>query len=570
MPRPGTDRGLQLVWFKRDLRIADHEPLALAASRGPVAALYVHEPSLLRSPEFDPCHLDFIQDCLAELRDALARIGCPLLIRTGECPEVLQDLHRSYGVRTLWSHEETGLEITYARDRRVGAWCRSQGIEWREIPQCGVIRRLRSRDGWARRWELRMSRPLVSPPPRVRTLEALRDLTAVAASHPLLARAELGLPGPRRPEAWRGGEALAHQTLQSFLRQRGVDYRRQMSSPVTSFDACSRLSPYLAWGAISLRTVHQACESRLRELRELREPREAGDRADGGLAVDSRWFASLRSFSARLRWHCHFMQKLEDEPRIEFENFSRAFDGLREQDVDPARLEAWCAGRTGYPMVDACMRALHAGAWIHFRMRAMLVSFAAHHLWLHWRAFAPYLARQFLDFEPGIHYSQVQMQSGTTGINTLRIYSPVKQALDQDPEGRFIRRYVPELEAVPLQYLAQPHTMPASLQQRTGVLIGRSYPEPIVDHLSAYRAARERIAALRRTPQARAEADRVQARYGSRRSGLPQTPRRAAPRPAPRGQPAQLCLWDAPEALDDESARSAGAQHGQERGQQES
>ncbi len=563
MPRPPTDRVLQLVWFKRDLRIADHEPLARAASRGPVAALYVHEPSLLRSPEFDACHLEFIQDCLAELRDGLARIGCPLLIRTGECVEVLQDIHRSHGVRTLWSHEETGLETTYARDRRVGAWCRSQGIEWRELPQYGVIRRLRSRDGWARRWELRMSRPLVSAPQRVSTIEALRDLTAVAASHPVRCAAEPGAAGPRRPEAWRGGEALAHQTLHAFLHRRGVNYRREMSSPVTSFDACSRLSPYLAWGAISLRTVHQACEARLRELRAA---------ADAGLPVDSRWFGSLRSFSARLRWHCHFMQKLEDEPRIEFENFSHAFDGLREQDFDTGRFEAWCAGHTGYPMVDACMRALHAGAWINFRMRAMLVSFAAHHLWLHWRGFAPYLARQFLDFEPGIHYSQVQMQSGTTGINTVRIYSPIKQALDQDPEGRFIKRYVPELEAVPVEYLAQPHTMPASLQQRTGVRIGRSYPAPIVEHLGAYRAARERIAALRRTPQAREEADRVLARHGSRRSGLPQVPQvpRGQPRPpAARGEAAQLSLWQDQEALD-ASARSAGAHHGQERGQQES
>jgi deoxyribodipyrimidine photo-lyase len=232
------------------------------------------------------------------------------------------------------------------------------------------------------------------------------------------------------------------------------------------------------------------------------------------------------------------MQKLEDEPRIEFENFSRAYDGLREQAPDAARLDAWWAGQTGYPMVDACMRALHAGGWINFRMRAMLVSFAAHHLWLHWRGFAPYLARQFIDFEPGIHYSQVQMQSGTTGINTVRIYSPIKQALDQDPEGAFIRRYVPELAAVPVEYLAQPHTMPADLQQRTGVRIGRTYPAPLVDHASAYRAARERIAAVRRTTAARAEAERVQARHGSRRSGPPQA------RASARRDTAQIPLLD--------------------------
>lgn len=528
------DAAPQLVWFKRDLRVADHEPLARAAARGPVIALYVYEPSVLRSPEFDGLHLDFINDCLAELREALARRGCPLLLRTGECPEVLQDIHRSHGFSTLWSHEETGLEVTYARDRRVGAWCRAQGIAWHELPQSGVVRRLRSRDGWARRWDSRMSTPRVAAPPRIATVAALRDLAAVAARHPIRTAAELGVAGSGRAEAWRGGEQRARAVLRSFLHERGVNYRREMSSPATGFEACSRISPYLAWGALSLRTAHQACESRCRELVAARE---------AGLAVDARWLGSLRSFSARLRWHCHFMQKLEDEPRIEFENFSRAFDGLREPHADAARLQAWCAGRTGYPMVDACMRALHAGGWINFRMRAMLVSFAAHHLWLHWRAFAPYLARQFIDFEPGIHYSQVQMQSGTTGINTVRIYSPIKQALDQDPDGRFIRRYVPELAAVPAGYLAQPHTMPPSLQQRLGVRIGQTYPMPIVDHLSAYRAARERMAALRRTAAARAEAERVQAKHGSRRSGLPPAPRgRSRPSTAPVDD-AQRPLW---------------------------
>ncbi len=374
-----ADTALQLVWFKRDLRVDDHEPLARAASRGPVAALYVYEPGVLHSPEFDACHLDFINDCLAELRDSLARLGCPLLIRTGECPEVLHEIHRTYGLRTLWSHEETGLEVTYARDRRVLAWCRAQGIEWREIPQCGVIRRLKTRNGWAHRWERRMSMPLVAAPPRVTTVAALRDLTGIAASHPIRSAAELGVAGSSRPQAWRGGEQQAHKALHSFLRERGVDYRREMSSPTTGFDACSRISPYLAWGAMSLRTAHHACESRRREV---------GEARDAGLPVDPRWFGSLQSFSGRLRWHCHFMQKLEDEPRIEFENFSRAFDGLREREFDAARLDAWCAGQTGYPMVDACMRALHAGGWINFRMRAMLVSFAAHHLWLHWRTFA--------------------------------------------------------------------------------------------------------------------------------------------------------------------------------------
>ena len=210
------------------------------------------------------------------------------------------------------------------------------------------------------------------------------------------------------------------------------------------------------------------------------------------------------------------MQKLEDEPAIEHRNFSRAYDGLREGSFDQARFDAWAEGRTGYPMVDACMRALLLGGWVNFRMRAMLMSFASYHLWLHWRPTSVHLARHFLDFEPGIHFPQAQMQSGTTGINTLRIYSPAKQVLDHDPRGTFIRRYVPELEPVPDEHLAEPHKMPPLLQKMIGVEIGRHYPGPIVDHATAYRLARARMDAVAGRPDAMREAGRVLLKHGSR------------------------------------------------------
>jgi len=330
---------------------------------------------------------------------------------------------------------------------------------------------------------------------------------------PLPTLAELGLASPGRT-LQPAGERAAHATLRSFLDGRGHDYRRALSSPLSAAEGCSRLSPHLAFGTVSMRTVHQATEAAI-----------AGS-ADRGMAY------ALRGFAGRLRWHCHFMQKLEDEPAIEFRNFARACDGLREDSFDDTRFAAWCAGRTGYPMVDACMRSLLATGWLNFRMRAMLVSFASYHLWLHWRPTGLFLARQFLDFEPGIHWSQMQMQSGTTGINTLRIYSPTKQALDQDPQGAFIRRWVPELARVPLPWLARPWLMDAATQQAAGCRIGPDYPAPIVNEKQALQAARERLFGLRATPQARAEADAVQARHGSRRSGLPPTGR---PRGTSRG-----------------------------------
>jgi deoxyribodipyrimidine photo-lyase len=256
---------------------------------------------------------------------------------------------------------------------------------------------------------------------------------------------------------------------------------------------------------VSLRTAHHALLARQEEVRAMKP------------AARGSWLKSLRSFAGRLRWHCHFMQKLEDEPAIEFHNMNRAFDGLREGEFDAARFAAWAEGRTGYPMVDACMRCLRATGWLNFRMRAMLVSFAAYHLWLHWRPVGVHLARCFVDYEPGIHWSQSQMQSGVTGINTVRIYSPQKQLRDQDPEGVFVRRWVPELARVPLAKLAEPHTMTADEQAAAGCRIGVDYPAPIVDAAAAVAAAKQRIYGARRTPDARAESARVFAQHGSRK-----------------------------------------------------
>ena len=163
------------------------------------------------------------------------------------------------------------------------------------------------------------------------------------------------------------------------------------------------------------------------------------------------------------------------------------------------------------------MRSVRVTGWLPFRMRAMVMSFASYHLWLHWRFTGVLLARHFLDFEPGIHYSQCQMQSGVTGINAIRIHNPVKQALEHDADGTFIRQWVPELAAVPLAALAEPHTMPPMLQPMYGVQIGVDYPLPIVNNLEAMRAARDRIWAVRRAPGTREAARRVYDRLGSRK-----------------------------------------------------
>ncbi len=494
-----------LVWFKRDLRTADHAPLAAATACDRATAVFIIEPEWLASAEFAPQHLAFALACLAPLRAALAERGVPLRVATGPALDVLAQLQRETGATQLYSHEETGAGWTYARDLAVAAWCRSQGLPWQEWPQTGVVRRLTTRTGWAGRWAARMgAAQAVLPaapaqagqqPPGPALAPALTD-----GSVPTLP--SLSLPAPRQPLP-AAGEAAAQAALQQFLAGGGRSYRRALSSPLTAEAGCSRLSAHLAFGTLSMRQVHQATVAAISAAR---------GRGDGALAY------GLQGFASRLRWHCHFMQKLEDEPAIEHRNFARAYDGLRPGDVAgggpplddaaQARLEAWCRGRTGFPMVDACMRSLNATGWLNFRMRAMLVSFAAYHLWLHWREPGLHLARQFLDFEPGIHWSQMQMQSGTTGINTLRIYSPAKQAQEHDPSGEFVRRWVPEFGTP-------------------------DYPLPIVDERAALKFAKDTMYGLRRQDEARTEADAVQARHGSRKSGLPPSPKPAAGRRKP-------------------------------------
>jgi len=483
------------VWFKRDLRVHDHAPLVAARAYTDTLAIFIIEPEWLSSPDCDSSHVDFALTSLAELRTALAERGMPLLVRVGSAVHVLAQLHSELAFTHLLSHEETGAGWSYARDRQVALWCASTSVNWQQFNQNGVTRGLRSRAGWARRWQARMDAPL-------HLLDG-KFSAALPLNQPALPTlANLGrLPHEKTLQT--AGERAAMHTLSSFLQVRGLGYRKALSSPLSAEEGCSRLSPHLAFGAISMRTVHQATELAIANT-----PKRE-------LAY------ALRGFAGRLRWHCHFMQKLEDEPDIEFHNFARVCDGLREDAFDSNHFEAWCAGQTGYPMVDACMRSLKATGWLNFRMRAMLVSFASYHLWLHWRQTGLFLARQFLDYEPGIHWSQMQMQSGTTGINTLRIYSPTKQAQDQDPQGHFIRRWVPELAKVPLPYLAEPWKMDLSVQRLATCMIGVDYPLPIVEDRAAMKAAKDRMYGLRKTSKARMEAADVQDRHGSRKSGLP-------------------------------------------------
>lgn len=498
---------LQVVWFKRDLRLHDHRPLVEAARRGSVLPLYVVEPELWQRQDASARQWSFCREALQELAEALADLGQPLVVRVGEVVAVLEAAHRRHGIAGLWSHQETGNLWTYERERRVAAWARGRGIPWQECASFGVIRGLKDRRGWARAWEQRMAEPLLAPP------AALTPLVGIAVRS-LPVAADLGLATDPCPGRQRGGRRAGRELLEGFLRQRGRGYHHRLSSPLTAFEACSRLSPHLAWGTLSMGEVVREARARRLALATLPAHASAG------------WPRALDAFLSRLQWHCHFIQKLERQPSIEIQELHPATRGLRR--TDPERLAAWSEGRTGVPFVDACMR-------------AMLLSFASHHLWIDWRDSGLHLARQFVDYKPGIHWSQCQMQSGTTGINTIRIYNPIKQGLDHDPEGVFLGRWLPELAAVPVAWRHEPWRMDTGTQEACGCRIGLDYPAPLVDVAAAAREARERLWGLRHQPGFGAAADVIQERHGSRRSGLPPSGKGGGPRRR-RVADGQLCL----------------------------
>lgn len=498
-----------ILWFKRDLRVADLPALSLAAGLGPVVPTYVIEPEYWALGDTSARQWAFTRECLVSLQGELARLGLPLVVRVGDTVEVLEAVRAELGATRMVSHEESGNRWTYRRDLAVGAWARRVGLGWDEVAQSGVVRRLKGRDGWAQRRNRFVFKEQSGVPQGI----------SAGPQQPCNVP-DLTLEADPCPGRQIGGRKQALSLLGGFLSTRGQGYRRAMSSPLEGEWACSRLSPYLAVGALSGREAAQAGRARAGEV--------AGTRTG--------WVGATKSFQARLAWRDHFMQKLEDEPDIETGCLHRAYENLRPAEPDALRLEAWAQGETGVPFVDACMRFTRATGWLNFRMRAMVVSFASYHLWLDWRAHGAILARYFTDYEPGIHWSQMQMQSGTTGMNTVRMYNPVKQGLDQDPTGAFTRRWCPELAGVPDAHLQEPWRWDGA-----GRIVGRSYPAPVVDLKAAAAFARDAVWGVRKGGAFHKEAARLVDKHASRkdRSGMFMRDSTARKRTKPRA-PDQL------------------------------
>ncbi len=491
---------LAIVWFKRDLRVHDQAALANALNAESILALYCWEPTMWQAEDASLAQQAFVGDCLKSLRQALENLGIPLHISSMGILETLNFLSQTNKISALHSHEETGNFTSFAIDKAVGHWCKANQVNWHEYPQNGVIRRLKNRDDWHLLWEARMQAPIAQLTHNMPN--ALR--IALPKSPIIFAHGEDKLGRQK------GGRAQALNTLNSFLTQRASRYRGGISSPIKASEASSRLSPYLAWGCVSVKEVVQAKRATLSALQ------------DEALSENLSLILGLKSFESRLHWHCHFMQKLESEPTLELQHMHLAHDAMRDEQLNDIeskrRLNAWCQGQTGWPLVDACLAMLKYNGWINFRMRAMLMSTASYLLWLHWRETGLHLAREFVDYEPGIHWPQVQMQSGTTGINTLRIYNPIKQAQVQDPKGNFVRKWIPALRRVPDSWIFEPYKMPANLQLQYGCVLEKDYPLPLVEVSEAMRYAKSEISLARKKYSNPHETEQILQKHGSRKN----------------------------------------------------
>ena len=468
------------VWFKRDLRLVDHAALHYAVNSGKkLLLLWIYDDFMQHSGMHSERHLRFQLESVYDLNLQLQPFQSSILAVKGDAAEVFSELIQHMRIAEVVSHRESGTLDTFERDKKVKRLFHEKGVVWKEFQRLSIKRGSESRKNWSSDWEK-----------QVRTTIESIDLARVSFVAPSALQAlrlnRLRPIAPQKGYVQPGGRTFALQYLDSFLEERHRGYFRSISKPEAARYHCSRLSAYLAWGNLSVTEVWQHAQHAFQN----------GSRRD------------LQQFVTRLKWQSHFVQKFETDIRLEFQNQNAAFNAIR-QDVNPHWVQAWKDGLTGYPLVDACMRCVAVTGYLNFRMRAMVVSFLTHHLWQPWQVGAEWLAAQFLDFEPGIHFPQFQMQAASTGLHTVRIYEPLKQSLEHDPDAVFIRKWLPELATLPNGLVQQPHLLTPLEERMYSFRRGVDYPLPMVDTKVSGAKAGEILWKILKSQEAKREAARI-------------------------------------------------------------
>ncbi len=445
---------INILWFKKDLRIYDNEALYKAIKDNDILPIYIIELDIWSQNTHSYRQWEFCKESLIDLRNALAGIGQPLIIRTGNVIKIFDEINSQFKINGIYSHQETGDWLTYKRDKKVRKWALSKNIIWKEFLQFSVFRGNIDRNNWSKKWQKNSERNLLKAPLKINPVNF--DIGEIPPDKFFNFKQE-SCPG-----RFKGGRKKGLERMHYFFKEKLNFYSKDISSPEKSFDSCSRLSPYISWGCISLREIFYQADIYKNN--------------------------NSRMLKSRLTWHCHFIQKLETEPELEFKEFHPYFKDIRSNNNE--LLYLWSIGKTGFPFIDACMRSLNFNGWINFRMRAMLMSFASYNLWLPWQESGSELARKFIDYEPGIHWNQCQMQSGTTSINTNRIYNPIKQGKDHDPQGDFIKKWVPELKEISESFIHEPWLLNKFNKEEYTKL---NYIKPIVDIPNSTKKARNKL-----------------------------------------------------------------------------
>ena len=447
-------RDINILWFKKDLRIDENEALHESLKGYDILPIYIFEIDVWNQKTHSRRQWQFCKESLIDLRTSLKEIGQPLIIKTGNVIKIFEEISCKFNIRGIYSHQETGDWLTYKRDQEVKLWASNKKIIWKEYLQFSVFRGNINRDKWSEKWKKNAERELIKRPLRINPIDF--DIGEMPDE------GIFALANDKCPGRLKGGRKKGLERMEYFFKEKLNSYSKDISSPEKSFDSCSRLSPYISWGCLSLKEIfYQA-----------------------NLYKNN----NSRMLKSRLTWHCHFIQKLESEPELEFYDFHPYFKNSRTKNTELLLL--WSQGNTGFPFMDACMRSLNFNGWINFRMRAMLMSFASYNLWLPWQDSGAELANKFVDYEPGIHWNQCQMQSGTTSININRIYNPIKQGKDHDPNGEFIKKWVPELKNVAINFIHEPWLLSKFNNEEYAKL---EYIKPIIDIPKTSREARKKI-----------------------------------------------------------------------------